>query len=57
MKKFVTLFILSALFLELTACGTAVPDGKGGYRLITASEGGKPPPRVIHRPTLVLPPK
>lgn len=44
MKKFVTLFILSALFLELTACGTA-------------SEGGKTPPRVIHRPTLVLPPK
>ena len=31
MKKFVTLFILSALFLELTACGTA-------------SEGGKTPP-------------
>ena len=31
MKKFVTLFILSALFLKLTACGTA-------------SEGGKTPP-------------
>lgn len=28
MKKFVTLFILSALFLELTACGTASEGGK-----------------------------
>ena len=39
MKKFIALFILSALFLQLAACGSD-------------PESGKTPPRMIYHPRM-----